>query len=153
MSGHLAPDQWGITKFHFRVTLDGTQLSFQEVSGLESNTEVVEYRHGDSEDFFPTKRLGLSKMSNITLKKAFFEGDDNITMLYNAIYDKEYMSTTDGRFDGIIELLDETGDAVLVWNLHNCIPVKLTLDGLKSDDTAMAIESLEIAVESITTQL
>ena len=43
------PDQWPVAKFHFRVDVDGTQISCQEVSGLEQTTEVIEYRHGDSE--------------------------------------------------------------------------------------------------------
>jgi len=153
MSGHLQPDEWVQLKHHFRVDIDGTQLSFQEVTGLESTTEVVEYRHGDSEDFFPMKRLAQSKMSNITFKKGFFDNDDHLTTLYNAIYDKEYMSKSDGRVDIVIEMLDEVGDAVLVWNCHNCIPTKLTLDGLKSDDNAAAIESMEFAIESVIVQL
>ena len=152
MSGHLGPEKWGIAKFFFRITLDGTQLSFQEVNGMNSTTKVIEYRHGDSEDFFPTKRLGLSEFGEITLKKGVFADDLAVTEFYNAIYDKEYMSETTGRFDALFELLDETGDTILSWNLHNCIPVKLTLDGLKSDDNAAAVESIEVAVENILTQ-
>ena len=37
--------QWPIAKYHFRVTIDGEQISFQEVSGLEASTDVIEYRH------------------------------------------------------------------------------------------------------------
>ena len=34
--------QWPVAKYHFRVTIDGEQISFQEVSGLEASTDVIE---------------------------------------------------------------------------------------------------------------
>ena len=52
------PDQWPVAKFHFRITIDGQQISFKEVSGLDQETQVIEYRHGDSEVFSNIKMAG-----------------------------------------------------------------------------------------------
>jgi phage tail-like protein len=150
---HLGPDQWVISQFYFRVTVDGNQLSFQEVSGLETTNEVIEYRHGDSEEFITTKRLGMTKTSELTLKKGAFADDDNLMELFNKVYDKEYMSTTDGRMDIMVELLDETGEAMMVWNIHNAIPTKLSLGGLKSDANEAAVEELTFVYEKMVVSL
>jgi phage tail-like protein len=147
------PDQFPIAKFHFRATIDGQQISFQEVSGLDHETEVLEYRHGDNEEFWKIKGAGLMKYPNLTLKKGIFEGDDRLQEFFNKIYEKDYYSVKDNRFDCFIELLDETGDTVHAWNLTQCFPVKLSGTDLKSDGNEVAIETLEIAYEHLETSL
>jgi phage tail-like protein len=140
-------------KFHFRVTVDGEQISFSEVSGLDMETEVVEYRHGDDEFFGKMKSAGLRKVSNITLKKGVFEGDDRIGAIFNRLNDKDYYTQYDSRFEMLIELLSETGDTVYVWNVTNAFPSKFSGTDLKSDGNEVAMETLEIAAEDILAEL
>jgi hypothetical protein len=45
---------WPLPKFYFSVKL-GSQdiaISFQEVSGLDTEAQIIEYRHGDSKQSF-----------------------------------------------------------------------------------------------------
>ena len=44
-----------------------------------------------------------------------------------------------------ISLLDAKGDPVLLWNLHDAYPVKVTWPELKAGDNAVAIQTLELA--------
>lgn len=147
------PDQWPESKYHFRVTIDGENISFQEVSGLDQETEVIEYRHGDSEVFTTIKRAGLVKTSNLVLKKGVFADDDRMLELFNRIYEKDFYTAEDSRMDILIELLDEQGDTVMAWNIIRAIPVKLTGTDLKSDANEVAVESIEFVHEGITTSL
>jgi phage tail-like protein len=147
MAGHLSESQWGTPSFHFNVIIDGVQLSFQEVSGLTSTTEVIEYRHGDSVVFSPQKQLAQTKFDNLVLKKGVFAMDSHIIDLFNQVFDKNYMSHEDGRMDIVVNLLDELGAEVMTWNFTNCIPTKMSLGGMKSDSNEMAIEEIEFAVE------
>ena len=140
-------DQFPALKFHYRVTIDGAQISFSEVSGLDMETEPVEYRSGDSEYFGKQKGAGMLKFSNITMKKGVFETDDRLLELFNAIYEKEYYSSYDSRMDILVELLDETGSTVMAWNITNAFPIKLTGTDLKSDGNEVAIETIEFAHE------
>ena len=143
-------DQWPVPKFHFRVTIDDEEVSFQEVSGLEAETTVIEYRHGDSELFYPVKQAGLIKTSNLVLKKGVFDEDDRLLQVFNQIYDdKAYYGDEDTRMDIIVELLDEQGDTVMTWNIYRAFPIKLSGTDLKSDANEVAIESIEFAYESI----
>ncbi|MEM9680562.1 MAG: phage tail protein, partial [Bacteroidota bacterium] len=48
-----------LSKYHFQVDWGGTQIGFTEVSGLEVETEIIEYRHGASPEFIKTKMPGM----------------------------------------------------------------------------------------------
>ena len=58
-----------LPKFHFEVDWGGTRIGFTEISGLDFETEVIEYREGSYKSYNKTKQPGLTKYSNITLKR------------------------------------------------------------------------------------
>jgi phage tail-like protein len=127
-------------------------MSFQEVSGLDQEAQIIEYRHGDSELFSTIKRPGLVKTSNLVLKKGVFASDDRLIEIFNKIYEKEYYGEEGDRLDISVQLLDETGDVVMAWNIHRAVPVKLSGPTMKSDGNEVAIETIEFAFESITAE-
>ena len=68
---------WPMPKFYFSVDIgDKTDLPFQEVSGLDIDTDIIEYRHGNSPVHSTIKMPGLSKYGDITLKKGVFATDN-----------------------------------------------------------------------------
>jgi len=135
---------WPLPKFNFRVKWDNTELEFQEVSGLDSESLVLEYRAGDSPIFSSVKMPGMSKTSNITLKKGVFDND-------NAIWDwfADIQMNTIVRKTLTISLLDEAGDPTMVWTLQNAFPIKVTGTDLKAIGSEVEIECIEIAHEGI----
>ncbi|SNR14680.1 phage tail protein [Tenacibaculum jejuense] len=138
---------WPLTKFYFTVSL-GSQdstASFQEVSGLDTETQVVEYRHGDSKTFSTIKMPGLAKFGNVTLKKGIFVKDNNFWNWYNAI-----KMNTIKRETVVIKLLDESGSPTMTWTLTNAWPTKITGTDLKSEANEVAVETLELAHEGLT---
>ncbi|MDX1908554.1 MAG: phage tail protein [Bacteroidia bacterium] len=142
-------DLWPIAQFHFSVTIDGETISFQEVSGLDQEADVIDYRHGDSPDFFTIKRQGIVKTSRLVLKKGIFDGDSRLLDIFNKVYDKEFISDADGRMEILIELLDETGEPVMTWNVIKAIPVKIGGTTFNSTGNQVAIEQLEFAYERV----
>ncbi|WP_075342972.1 phage tail protein [Tenacibaculum agarivorans] len=138
---------WPLTKFYFTVSL-GSQdntASFQEVSGLDTETQVVEYRHGDSKTFSTIKMPGLAKFGNVTLKKGVFVKDNNFWKWYDAI-----KMNTIKRETVVIKLLDESGSPTMTWTLTNAWPTKITGTDLKSEANEVAVETLELAHEGLT---
>ena len=53
----------------------GTRIGFTEVSGLDFETKVIEYREGSSPLFNKGKQPGLTEYKNITLKRGTFDGE------------------------------------------------------------------------------
>ncbi len=74
MAGEAKDTNWSLPKFYFKVYFGSADsgVSFQEVSGLETETQIIEYRHGDNKAFSPIKMPGIAKFGNVTLKKGIF---------------------------------------------------------------------------------
>jgi phage tail-like protein len=136
---------WPLPKFRFEVKWDSTAMSFQEVSGLDMETQLVEYRHGDSKAFSVIKMPGVKKYGNITMKKGVFKADKKFWDWFN-----EIKINTIKHKPVTISLLDEAGVPTMVWTLMNAWPTKITGTDLKSQGNEVAVETIEIAHEGIT---
>ena len=135
---------WPLPKFHFMVDIGGTEIGFQEVSGLDMENEPLEYRAGNSPEFSKVKMPGMKKFSNITFKKGMFKGD-------KAFF--EWFKTVNmniiGRKAIIISLLDESHAPVVTWKVKNAFPIKISSTDLKAEGNEIAIETLEVAHEGL----
>ena len=137
---------WPLPKFYFNIDLgDGKLQGFSEISGLESEVKPIEYRHGDSKNFSPIKMPGLRSVGNVTLKKGIFTKDSIFWDWFN-----QAQLNIIKRMTVIINLLDENTAPKMTRTLMNAWPTKLTGTDLKSDSSEVAIESLEIAYETLT---
>ncbi|MEL6678949.1 MAG: phage tail protein [Pseudomonadota bacterium] len=136
---------WPLPKFHFQVKWDDTEVAFQEVSGLDIESEAIEYRAGNSPTFSKIKMPGMQKFSNVTMKKGVFVKD-------NAMFDwfKEIKMNVIKRKAITISLLDEGHNPTMVWKLQNAFPVKIQGTDLKAEGNEVAVESIEIAHEGMT---
>ena len=137
---------WPLPKFHFTVKL-GSQdntVSFQEISGLDTETQPIEYRHGDNPIFSTIKMPGIAKTGNVTLKKGVFVKDNNFFKWYDAI-----KMNTIKRETVVIQLLDEKGAPTMTWTLSNAWPTKISSPDMKSDANEVAIETMELAHEGL----
>ena len=128
---------------NFLVEIDGiTEAGFQEVEGLDSSTDAIEYREG-SDPLHLRKLPGLTKHSAITLKRGITDSDK----LW-----KWRQTVTTGkteRKNGSIILLDETGKEKIRWNFLNAWPSKWAGPALNATGNTVAIETLEITHEEL----
>jgi phage tail-like protein len=137
---------WPLPKFYFTVQLgDDKSVTFQEVDGLDSETQIIEYRHGNSPVFYPLKMPGLGRVGNVTMRKGIFVNDKAFWLWYN-----EIKLNVIARRTVVISLLDETGNAKRTWTLNDAWPTKITGTDLKSEGNEVAIESIEIAYQTLT---
>ena len=130
--------------FHFVVRAGLAQISFSEVSGLDIETEPIEYRGGASPEFNKIKMPGMRKFSNVTLKRGMVAGDNELFQWFNTVS----LNTIERR-DITISLLDENHGPVVNWKIKNAWPVKVQGPGLKGDGNEVAIETVELCHEGI----
>ncbi len=130
--------------FNFLVEIDGvTVAGFSEVSGLASETAVVEYREGGDKRNSARKLPGLTKFSNITLKRGI-TADRTLWNWRKAVIDGAI-----DRRNGAIILLDEQHQPVLRWRFSNGWPAKWEGPVLNAQASEVAIETIEIAHEGL----
>jgi phage tail-like protein len=133
--------------FNFAVEIEGLLVGgFTEVSGLESEIQVEEYREGGVNGF--VHRLpGLSSHANLVLT----HGLTAISTLWDWYY-----STTQGiirRKNGTIMLLSPQQIPVMWWNFRNGLPVRWTGPTFNAASDEVGFESLELVHEGLTKPL
>lgn len=130
--------------FHFIVNWGGTQVGFSEVSGLNIESQVIEYRDGASPEYSSRKMPGLRKFANITLKRGILSSDNEFFAWLNTTK----LNTVERR-DLTISLLNEEHAPVMTWKVNNAFPVKVEGPSLKATGNEVAIESIELAHEGL----
>jgi len=137
---------WPMPKFRFEVDF-GTQLkkiAFQEVSGMDKEVQIIEYRHSNSNLFSTIKMPGIAKYGNVTMKRGIFVNDNNFWKWMD-----EIKMNVIARRTVLIKLLDEAGAVTMQWQLNNAWPTKITGTDLKSDGNEVAVDTIEIAHEQL----
>ena len=130
-------------RFHFRVDIgEAIHAGFTECTGLESTTDIIEYREGQ-EIAAPRKLAGDTHYSNIVLKRGV---TDSLEL------QKWRQTVLDGqtqKIDGVIELLNELQEPVARWIFLRGWPCRLSGPDLNSTENDVAIEELEICHEGL----
>jgi len=126
--------------FNFAVEIEGLVAGgFSEVSGLQSEIEVQEYREGGRNEYM-LKRAGPAKYpSNLTLKR----GLTDVKTLWNW-----YRDVTGGKVERknvSVLLMDSNGQEKVRWNFENAYPVRWVGPDLKGAAAEIAVEALELA--------
>lgn len=133
-----------LSAYHFQVEWGGSRMGFSEVSGLEIENDVIEYREGTSREYGSQKMPGRPRYSNIVLKRGVKPEDNEFF---------EWIQTTElnevERRDLTISLLNEEHEPVMVWKVKGAFPVRLSGPELTATESDVAIETLEIAHEGL----
>ena len=134
------PDPFGA--FRFRVEIDGiATAAFTEITGLDSTTDVIEYRTGDMRA--AAKLPGLHRYANIVLRRGITQ-DRELWEWRRRIIEGKI-----DRRDGSIALLADDGGEVMRINFRDGWPAKWEGPDLNAKTSEIAIETLEIAHEGL----
>lgn len=126
--------------FNFAVEIEGMVAGgFSEVSGLQSEIEVKEYREGGVNEYTHKRAGPVKYSSNIVLKRGVTDA--------RALWDW-YSKVMQGKIERqnvSILLLDSTGQEKLRWNFEKAYPVKWVGPDLRGNSNEVAVETLELA--------
>ena len=137
-------------QFNFLVDLgsgntEGADAGFQEVSGLQTSVDVIEYRNGNSKINAPIKLTGLNRVGNVTLKRGLI----GTLSLYQWLDDIRNGGNA-GLRTVTISLQDEGHTSnVMQWRLINARIVKHSSGPLNARGQDVAMEEIEIAFERL----
>ena len=133
--------------FNFAVEIRSLVVGgFSDVSGLQAELEVQEYREGGVNEYIH-KRAGPTRYpSNLTLKK----GITDATALWSWYCD--VMQGTIERKNLSIVLMDSAGNEQRRWNFLRAYPVKWTGPDLRAATAEVAAETVELAHDGLSPQ-
>ncbi|MCK9986898.1 MAG: hypothetical protein AzoDbin1_03370 [Azoarcus sp.] len=138
--------------FNFLVDLEPGQGSevragFSEVSGLNAEVTVAEYRAGNDRVNYVRKVPGIHKAGDVTLKRGVI-GAQN---LYEWLEKGRTGKLSEAKRDIVVKLQSEDrADTVVSWKLRGAMPIKWTGPTLTAKGGGdVAIEELVLSVETI----
>jgi phage tail-like protein len=115
---------------------------FKSVSGMDSTTEVIEFKQGN--DIRVRKKPGRTTYSNIVLERGYTATDD----LWE--WRQKIEEGQIDRRSGSVIILDHDGETeVARYDFFEAWPCKWNVPEMSSDQSGMAIEKIELAVEQV----
>lgn len=132
--------------FNFIIKIENMELGFSEVGGLSTETNIIEYREGPDPPH-PRKLPGQAKFTNLNFKRGY---TPNGRELYT--WRKSVLDGKTQRKGGTITLLDEGRKPALVWEFSEGWPSKWNGPAMNAKNNDVAIEEMEIAVETLALQ-
>ncbi len=131
--------------YHFIVDWGGARGGFTEVTGLDMQAELLEYREGWDKDYAPRRIPGLRRHANIVLRRGIFLGDNSFF---------EWLDATrlamPERRNMTVSILNAEHEPAVTWKLRDAWPVKIAGPRLDALHGGFAIETLEVAHEGMT---
>ena len=147
MPGLPSLPQDALVAQRFKIEVKGTAIAtFQEVSGITSELEVVTLKANDLMGKPIVKQMiGAQKPPTITLKRAADSSMD-LWNWHKAALDGDLVGA---RREGSIVQLDFTHQEVARYNFFDAWISKLTATGMKAGDTTPSVEEVTIVCERL----
>ena len=137
-------------QFNFLVDIgtgetEGPEAGFQECSGISMSVDVIEYRNGNDKENNPRKLTGLTRVSDVTLKRGIIGS----LGLYKWI-DEIRNGNPAALRTVVIQLQNEDHTAiVMTWKLLRARIIKHTSGPLNAKGTDVAMEEITLAYERL----
>lgn len=130
---------------HFSVELSGKTIGgIIQVNGLESESDVVDYRDADDSVHSMRARHGSHKVGNVTFVRYVGNTDEFV---------KWFMGTREGNVQRIpctINFLGDNDAVVSQVNLFEVFPYAYQIDGFDSKSSALLTETISCKYETVT---
>jgi len=132
--------------FNFRMEIDGIEVAgFKEISGLEMDTQVIEYAEGDDANSWIKFIPGRTKFGELTCKRGIVEGNE-LWEWCETIND--YPREIE-RKSVTINLLDNEGEPQKTYTLFETWPKKYSTGTLDATADDLAMEEITFVYENL----
>ena len=120
-----------------------TDVGFKEVSGISKEMSVEEFASG-GENRFKYRLPTISKSKNLVLKRALVPKNSGLAQWCASTLDDGLSLPIQTKIV-TVNLLGADGQVYMSWAFHNAYPVKYSISDLKSQESEILIESIELA--------
>ncbi|MEQ9405957.1 MAG: phage tail protein [Cyclobacteriaceae bacterium] len=133
--------------FYFRLSFSGisgqADAGFQEAAGLNAEIEVEEVKCG-GENRFKYRLPKQAKYGNLVLKRGLVTASSQLAKWCQDTLSSDFSTAIQPK-SIMLFLLGADNKPLMTWSFINAYPVKWSLSDFKSQENAIAIESLEFA--------
>lgn len=135
------------TSFYFRLQFKGASTArdyaFQEASGLDVEWELEEVREG-GQNHYLHRLPKVVKYPNLVLKRGYVSSNSALATWCTATLAADFSTPLVLR-DVQLDLLNAESTPLATWLFRDAWPVKWRMSEFRSQENALAIETLEFA--------
>jgi phage tail-like protein len=134
-----------LVKWDDGINPESPMGGFSDVSGINTEITIAEYRNGNDAENHVRKVPGMHKVGDVTLKRGIINSKDLWSWIANV-----RRNGPSAKREVVITLRDEAGTPVQSWKLRGVVPMKYTgptLAGKGGSDVAM--EELVLSAEGL----
>ena len=136
---------WGFYyRVEFSISSQKNDVRFQTVSGLSVEYDYETIKEG-GENRFEHKLPGRTRYADLALKRGMVTDSAVILWLLAAFQNRTFVPA-----DLIINLMNEAGEPLRVWNVAGAVPKKWSVSDLNANESAVVIETLELTYQFFT---
>lgn len=132
-----------VVGFYFELSFEGEDAAFKEVSGISKELGIEEVTSG-GENRFKYRLPTLTTSKNLVLKRAIVPKDSKLIEWCQDTLDTGLAQAIETQ-DISVNLLNNEGEVLLKWLFHNAYPVKYGVGDLKSQESEVLLETIELA--------
>lgn len=129
--------------FYFSLSFQGVDTAFKEVSGISKEFGIEEVASG-GENRFKYRLPSIPSSKNLILKRAIIPTGSDLISWCSDTLDGGLANAITPQ-DVSVNLLDSQGDVLKKWTFYNAYPVHYSISDLKSQESEIVIESIELA--------
>ncbi|MFK7748127.1 MAG: phage tail protein [Kordia sp.] len=129
--------------FYFSLSFEGEDAAFKEVTGINKELGVEEVASG-GENRFKYRLPTASSSKNLALKRAIVPTGSKLITWCSDTLDGGLANAIKTQ-DVSVDLLDNEGKVLMKWTFHNAYPINYSVSDLKSQESEILIESIELA--------
>ncbi|AYL99033.1 phage tail protein [Mucilaginibacter celer] len=129
--------------FRFQLSFNNDDAAFQEVSGISKELSVEEVTSG-GENRFKYRLPTVATSQNLVLKRALVPKGSKLIGWCSSVLDQGFAQAIKA-YDVSVSLLDNQGNVCVMWTFHNAYPIKYSVTDLKSQESEIMIETIELA--------
>ena len=129
--------------FYFSLSFKGEDAAFKEVSGISKEFGIEEVRAG-GENLFKYRLPTVVTSKNLVLKRAMVPKNSQLIKWVTNTFSGELSKPIETN-DVSVNLLNKDGQVLTKWTFYKSYPVKYNVSDLKSQESELVIETIELA--------
>jgi len=133
-----------ILSYRYFATIEGKEVPFSEISGLNMDYETAEYKEACEKFITTLHQLGQRNAPTIIMKRGIFKKQLALFNWFNDAGTENFK-----KKQVVITLKDNDGNAIMTWNLENAFCTKFEGPGLDAASNEAAFQTIELKAEGI----
>ena len=129
--------------FYFELSFGGEDAAFKEASGLSKEFGMEEVISGGENRFkyrLPTVATG----KNLVLRRAIIPSGSKLINWCSSTLDDGFANPIKPK-DVAVNLLNSKGEVLMKWTFYSAYPVNYSVSDLKSQESEILMETIELA--------